>query len=510
MESSREGQQGVTHKDAHVHRVQSSPSSPGCFGVLNWELGRTESPHEVTSMTRSSSWQSHRSEFASPPTTAEHATAHAACETEWVPLSVRQARTREKAALAAAVAARACAQAPAPDASAPLSVRLGLRAAPPGPAAGNDATPPRYGALAERCGSIAAPASEGGECEWLPLSGRQAQARVSAQEAAVTADKTSASDGSKPSWRGCAVEVETSAVPEPASCMSWVPLSERQILVRDKAAAATPADDAGSGQAMDDSNKRWSFLHDNEAGRSAAPTVPKPPQSMAPAEPKQPDDPAPGWVPLSVRQAQRREEVEQVSRNKKLAGIVAPLVVDAVTGLPAIPDGCLPIKHWKRWRDANDEHRQAAEKRRTGARIQANRIMKALRDSHQVLDLDSYCRECNLLTGGSDTLSSKSSRSSNAAGPAAIPWARDEEMDTHAPVTTPSPLHDPSAADVHWREDMPSMATLALSDDDTDDEPVVMLKRCNSFELFSKIEERLSKTHVPHKEDDDHAEIHFA
>ena len=508
MESSREGQQGVTHKDAHVHRVQSSPSSPGCFGVLNWELGRTESPHEVTSMTRSSSWQSHRSKFASPPTTAEHAAAHAACETEWVPLSVRQAKTREKAALAAAVAARACA--PAPDASAPLSVRLGLRAAPPGPAAGNDATPPRYGALAERCGSIAALASSGGECEWVPQSVRQARAR--AQEAAVTADKTSSSDGSNLSGRGCAVEGASSAVPEPASDMSWVPLSERQILVRDKAAAATPADDAGSAQAMDTSNKRWSFLHDDEAERSAAPTVPKLPQSRAPAEPKQPDDPAPGWVPLSVRQAQRREEVEQVLRNKKLAGIVAPLVVDADTGLPTIPDGCLPIKHWKRWRDANDEHRQAAEKRRTAARIQANRIMKTLRDAHQELDLDSYCRECNLLTGGSVTLSSESSasRSSNAAGATAIPWARGEEMDTCAPVTAPSRLHDPSAADVPWRKDLPSMNTLAQSDDDTDDEPVVMLKRCNSFELFSKIEERLSKTHVPHKEDDDHAEIHFA
>ena len=458
-------------------------------------------------MTRSSSWQSHRSKFASPPTTAEHAAAHAACETEWVPLSVRQAKTREKAALAAAVAARACA--PAPDASAPLSVRLGLRAAPPGPAAGNDATPPRYGALAERCGSIAALASSGGECEWVPQSVRQARAR--AQEAAVTADKTSSSDGSNLSGRGCAVEGASSAVPEPASDMSWVPLSERQILVRDKAAAATPADDAGSAQAMDTSNKRWSFLHDDEAERSAAPTVPKLPQSRAPAEPKQPDDPAPGWVPLSVRQAQRREEVEQVSRNKKLAGIVAPLVVDADTGLPTIPDGCLPIKHWKRWRDANDEHRQAAEKRRTAARIQANRIMKALRDAHQELDLDSYCRECNLLTGGSVTLSSESSasRSSNAAGATAIPWARGEEMDTCAPVTAPSRLHDPSAADVPWRKDLPSMATLALSDDDTDDEPVVMLKRCNSFELFSKIEERLSKTQVPH-EDGDHAEIHFA
>ena len=82
-------------------------------------------------------------------------------------------------------------------------------------------------------------------------------------------------------------------------------------------------------------------------------------------------------------------------------------------------------------------------------------------------------------------------------------------MDTCAPVTAPSRLHDPSAADVPWRKDLPRLATLALSDDDTDDEPVVMLKRCNSFELFSKIEERVSKTQTPN-EDDDHAEIHFA
>ena len=121
--------------------------------------------------------------------------------------------------------------------------------------------------------------------------------------------------------------------------------------------------------------------------------------------------PEPGWVPLSVRQSQARERFEAQERviaeaaaATKLAQIVASLVVDQVSGLPLIPDNCLPIKHYNRWLVANIARVDAVERRRSKSRIQANKVMRALVANSSPAIYANYCTELAVLEGGSPPL----------------------------------------------------------------------------------------------------------
>lgn len=89
--------------------------------------------------------------------------------------------------------------------------------------------------------------------------------------------------------------------------------------------------------------------------------------------------PEPAWIPLSVRQAQAREKVEEEARAKKMAAVVKPVTYDDETGLPCIPTSCLPIKHWSRWREGNGERAARVKARNDRSRILANRVMRALK-----------------------------------------------------------------------------------------------------------------------------------
>mmetsp|Transcript_35109 Transcript_35109/g.29649 ORF Transcript_35109/g.29649 Transcript_35109/m.29649 type:complete len:236 (-) Transcript_35109:144-851(-) len=121
--------------------------------------------------------------------------------------------------------------------------------------------------------------------------------------------------------------------------------------------------------------------------------------------------PEPAWVPLSVRQSQARERFEAQERAiaeaaaaTKLAQMVAPLVVDQVSGLPLIPDNCLPIKHYNRWLVANIARVDAVERRRSKSRIQANKVMRALVANSSPAIYANYCTELAVLEGGSPPL----------------------------------------------------------------------------------------------------------
>jgi len=103
------------------------------------------------------------------------------------------------------------------------------------------------------------------------------------------------------------------------------------------------------------------------------------------------------WVPLSVRLALAREKLEAEATAKKMAQVVAPLTLDSVSGLPCIPEKCLPIKHYNRWLDANNSRASMVERRRSVARIQANKVMRALAASSSPLVFENYSAELSAL-----------------------------------------------------------------------------------------------------------------
>ncbi len=103
--------------------------------------------------------------------------------------------------------------------------------------------------------------------------------------------------------------------------------------------------------------------------------------------------PETAWIPLSVRQAQAREKVEEEARARKMAAVVKPVTYDDATGLPCIPTSCLPIKHWSRWREGNGVRAARVKARNDRSRILANRVMKALKMNAAELVYKSYCCE---------------------------------------------------------------------------------------------------------------------
>jgi len=147
----------------------------------------------------------------------------------------------------------------------------------------------------------------------------------------------------------------------------------------------------------------------------------------------------PEWVPLSVRQAQAREKLEEEARAKKMAAVVKPVTYDDETGLPCLPTSCLPIKHWNRWREGHRARVAWIKTRDDRSRILANRVMKALKMSASELVYESYCSELARI---------------NAADNAPRAAAAGD-------VPAPAPVQ-------------------------VDDTPAPMLSRSNSFELLAK------------------------
>ena len=136
-------------------------------------------------------------------------------------------------------------------------------------------------------------------------------------------------------------EIHTSwAIP---AAEEWVPLSQRQATARVEAAAA-----------------------------AAAPTAEE-------------------WVPLSQRQAMAREKLESEAAAKKLASVVAPCELDS-SGLPILPDGCLPIKHWNRWLEVNKVRKEMLGRRHNKARMAVNKVMRSLANSNAQLVYENFCK----------------------------------------------------------------------------------------------------------------------
>ena len=100
--------------------------------------------------------------------------------------------------------------------------------------------------------------------------------------------------------------------------------------------------------------------------------------------------PEPEWVPLSVRQAQAREKLEEAERQRKMAAILKPLTYDDASGLPCIPNSCLPIKHWNRWLEGSRARAAAVKKRDDSVRMLANRMMKSLKSKSAELCFETY------------------------------------------------------------------------------------------------------------------------
>ena len=84
------------------------------------------------------------------------------------------------------------------------------------------------------------------------------------------------------------------------------------------------------------------------------------------------------WIPLSQRQAAAKAKIEEEEMAKKIAGKVAPCLLDKDTGLLVLPDKCLPIKHWTRWLEASKVRSETLEQRRTTARQLVNKVMRGL------------------------------------------------------------------------------------------------------------------------------------
>lgn len=160
-----------------------------------------------------------------------------------------------------------------------------------------------------------------------------------------------------------------------------------------------------------------------------------------------------GWVPLSVRQAQAREKTEEEARAKKMAQVVAPVTVDAETGLLCLPEKCLPIKQYQRWLDASKARAKAVERRRQAARCQANKVMNALAARSAPRTFENY-----------------SSELASALGPEAPADASTQDPSACGATFGPSP-HAPATE----------------HDDGDGDVLAPMLKRCNSWELFAKL-----------------------
>jgi len=117
--------------------------------------------------------------------------------------------------------------------------------------------------------------------------------------------------------------------------------------------------------------------------------------------------PEPEWVPLSVRQAQAREKLEEAEQQKKMAAICKPLTYEDASGLPCIPNSCLPIRHWNRWLEGSRARAALVKKRDDSARILANSMMKSLKSAARVNDADTTSAPCRASTPaheqGSDT-----------------------------------------------------------------------------------------------------------
>jgi len=139
--------------------------------------------------------------------------------------------------------------------------------------------------------------------------------------------------------------------------------------------------------------------------------------------------PEPEWVPLSVRQSQARERFEAQERAiaeaaaaTKLAHMVAPLVVDEVSGLPCIPDSCRAIKHYNRWLVANMARVDAVERRRSKSRIQANKVMQALVANSLPLVYANYCTELAVVESYIPSVTASTAPKAFAATRSPMPW----------------------------------------------------------------------------------------
>ena len=186
----------------------------------------------------------------------------------------------------------------------------------------------------------------------------------------------------------------------------------------------------------------------DSAGPSCVPPMePLPAQPAAPA-PQAEVPKAEEWVPLSVRQAQAREKEEGEARERKMAKILAPITLDGDTGLPCIPERCLPIKLYQRWLDASAAREKEVERRRAAARSLANKVMAGLSASSALKTFDSYCEQLAALSVSSGEPAANMAHSGGSVS---------EEVGTVA-----NSIHD-GAKDV----------------------PAPMLKRSNSWELLS-------------------------
>jgi len=137
----------------------------------------------------------------------------------------------------------------------------------------------------------------------------------------------------------------------------------------------------------------------------------------------------PEWVPLSVRQSQARERFEAQERAiakaaaaTKLAQMVAPFVVDEVSGLPCIPDSCCAIKHYNRWLVANVARVDAVARRRSTSRIQANKVMQALVANSLPLVYANYCAELAVLESDLPSVTTPAAPKAFAATRSTMPW----------------------------------------------------------------------------------------
>lgn len=103
------------------------------------------------------------------------------------------------------------------------------------------------------------------------------------------------------------------------------------------------------------------------------------------------------WVPLGRRQAQAKAKFEAEAAAKKMAQVVAPLIMDDISGLPCMPEQCLPMKHYNRWLDAASSRAGEKHRRNRVALIQTNKVIRALAASSSPLVFENFCAELSAL-----------------------------------------------------------------------------------------------------------------
>jgi hypothetical protein len=195
---------------------------------------------------------------------------------------------------------------------------------------------------------------------------------------------------------------------------------------------------------------------------SVPPLVPPLAARQSPAAPESPQVEVPtanDWVPLSVRQAQAREKEEEAARERKMAKMVAPVTIDRDTGLPCIPERCLPIKLYQRFLDASAARAHAVEQRRGAARRLANKVMAALAATSAPKTFENYCEQLAALSVGSGEHAAANAGVAGEEGGSAV--VSGDQLGARA----------------------------KLMDDGTNDLPAPMLKRVNSWELLSNSED---------------------